>query len=151
MSHQSQWGDVKVKSGMVTLIMSAFLNWVHQNVVLRFILLLLLIITNTKGTDRCRVVCRGSTRQKPGRYVGVVSKQDRKISYSLQHSEQHQGHHQCTQRRARADERQLGQNKLFLRTPLGQEGKVVVREREERGECCQMITGLIHLMLSQRN
>lgn len=78
---------------------------------------------------------------KPGRCVTIVGQLDGKINYSLQHSEQHQGHHQCTQRRARADECQLGQNELFLRTPLGQ--KVVRKREKERGECSQTITGLI--------
>ena len=46
--------------------------------------------------------------QEPGVYFSIAGKWDRKISYSLQHSEQHQGHHERTQGRTRADECQLG-------------------------------------------
>ena len=41
--------------------------------------------------------------------------------HSLQHGEQHQGHHESTQRRPRTDKRQLGQNNLLLRAPLGRD------------------------------
>lgn len=91
------------------------------------------VFNNTKKGAEAELCALAQTdRNHAGRQVGIVGQRERKISYSLQHSEQHQGNHQCTQRRTRADECQLGQNKLFLRTPLGQKGEVEMRDRERR-------------------
>lgn len=49
------------------------------------------------------------------------------IKHSLQHGEQHQGHHQRAQRGPRANKRQLRQNILLLLSPLGKGRKAYTR------------------------